>query len=433
MDRSHRFDRRDFLRTTAAAAFAAPLFVASRTLGADGGTAASNRITLGFIGVGKQSYGHLGAFSSRGDVQVLAVCDVQKAKRDAAERLVHDRYSHRPEFKESPRGLAVYTDFRELLARDDIDAVVIGTPDHWHAIPAIAAAKAGKDIYCEKPLSLTIKEARAMVEATRRYGRVFQTGSQQRSDHEFRFACEMVRSGRIGQLKSINVNVGGPSQDCYLPEEPIPAGVDWNLWLGPAPMRPYNSILCPPPSFTGFPNWRLYRDYSGGGMTDWGAHHFDIAQWGMGTDDTGPVEILPPNGKDVSLLTYRYANGVTVYHGGGGEGVVFHGTEGKIEVNRGHLETWPASLKEKPIGPDEVHLYVSPGHHNDWLRSIRTRQRPICDVEIGARSVTVCHLGNLAYWLKRPLKWDPVREEFVGDPEANRWLDRPKREPWTLT
>jgi len=168
-------------------------------------------------------------------------------------------------------------------------------------------------------------------------------------------------------------------------------------------------------------------------MTDWGAHHFDIAQWGMGADDTGPVEIIPPNGKDVPLLTYRYASGVTVYHGGGGNGVVFHGTEGKIEVNRGHLETWPSSLKDKPIGPNEVHLYVSPGHHDDWLRSIRTRQRPICDVEIGARSVSVCHLGNLAYWLKRPLKWDPAREEFVGDPEANRWLDRPRREPWTLT
>jgi hypothetical protein len=169
-------------------------------------------------------------------------------------------------------------------------------------------------------------------------------------------------------------------------------------------------------------------------MTDWGAHHFDIAQWGMGTDDTGPIEIIPPDGEDVPWLTYRYASGVTVTHGGpGGKGVVFNGTEGKIEVNRGHLRTWPDSLMNTPTLPDEVHLYNSPGHQEDWIRAIRTRQKPICDVEIGCRSVTVCHLGNLAYLLKRPLRWDPGKEEFVGDPEANRWLDRPKREPWTLS
>lgn len=239
------------------------------------------------------------------------------------------------------------------------------------------------DIYCEKPLSLTIREARAMVTATRRYGRVFQTGSQQRSSREFRFACEMVRSGRIGKLVTISVNVGGPSEDCYLPEEPVPAGVDWDLWLGPAPWRPYHSILCPPPSFTGFPYWRRYRDYSGGGMTDWGAHHFDIAQWGMGTDDSGPVEIIPPDGKDVKFLTYKYASGVTIQHNAGGNGVLFHGTEGKIEVNRGHLQTWPDNLMHKPTGPGEVHLYTSTDHRGNWLDCIRSRQRPICDVEIG--------------------------------------------------
>ncbi|NUQ64237.1 MAG: Gfo/Idh/MocA family oxidoreductase [Pirellulales bacterium] len=425
MNRYPHLTRRRFLKSVGGVAFAAPFLVASSSRGA-AESSPNERITLGFIGVGKQSYYHLSAMSARPDVQVLAICDVQETKRQAARQLVQERYG-------SAYPLGVYNDFRELLARDDIDAVVIGTPDHWHAIPAIEAAKAGKDIYCEKPLSLTVKEARAMVNAARRYGRVFQTGSQQRSDREFRFACEMVRSGRIGQLKSINVNVGGPSTDCYLPEEPVPEGVDWDLWLGPAPWRPYHSILCPPPSFTGYPLWRSYRDYSGGGMTDWGAHHFDIAQWGMGADDTGPVEIIPPDGKDVPLLTYKYANGVSVYHGGGGNGVVFHGAEGKIEVNRGHLETWPSNLKEKSIGPNEVHLYLSPGHHNDWLRAIRTRQKPICDVEIGARSVSVCHLGNLAYWLKRPLRWDPAKEEFVGDPEANRWLDRPRRDPWTLS
>jgi predicted dehydrogenase len=316
------------------------------------------------------------------------------------------------------------------LARQDIDAVMIGTPDHWHAIIAIEAAKAGKDIYCEKPMSLTIREARAMVNAVRRYGRVFQTGSQQRSSWQFRFACELVQSKRIGELKSIEVYVGGPSQDCYLPEEPVPKQIDWSMWLGPAPWRPYNSNIC---SLNDPASWRSYRDYSGGSMTDWGAHHFDIAQWGMGMDHSGPIEIIPPDGKQVKWLTYRYASGVMVTHGGpGGYGVIFNGTEGKIEVNRVYIRTWPDSIAQKPTGPNEVHLYRSPGHHNDWLRSIRTRQRPICDVEIGCRSVTVCHLGNLAYWLKRPLRWDPLKEEFVGDAEANRWLDRPKREPWTL-
>jgi predicted dehydrogenase len=422
--------RRRFL-VGAGAALAAPLVVRASALGADGAIAPSQRINLGFIGVGKQAYGHTCIFAGRPDVQIRAICDVQENKRQEARQAVERIYSGRNAAGANDLGL--YNDFRELLARRDLNAVVIGTPDHWHAIPAIEAAKAGLDIYCEKPLSLTIREARAMAGAVRRYGRVFQTGSQQRSSREFRFACEMVRSGRIGQLKTINANVGGPSEDCYLPEEPVPQGVDWDLWLGPAPWRPYNSILCPPPSFTGYPHWRSYRDYSGGGMTDWGAHHFDIAQWGMGADDTGPVEIIPPDGKDVKLLTYRYASGVELYHGGGGNGVVFHGTEGRIEVNRGHLQTWPASLMQKPIGPNEIRLYESPGHHEDWIRCIRTRQRPICDVEIGCRSVTVCHLGNLAYWLKRPLRWDPAKEEFVGDAEANRWLDRPKREPWTIS
>jgi len=368
---------------------------------------ANDRITTGIIGLGGPAGG------GAGGTQLLAVCDVREDKLRGYRRR---------------KDVAIYGDFRELLARDDIDAVLIGTPDHWHALPAIAAAKAGKDIYCEKPMSLTIREARAMVNAVRRYGRVFQTGSQQRSEcgGRFRFACEMVRSGRIGQLKSINVNVGGPSHDCYLPAQPTPKGVNWNMWLGPAPWRPFHRDI--------LHGWRSFRDYSGGQMTDWGAHHFDIAQWALDMDESGPVEIIPPDGKEVKRLTYIYANGVKVYHGGGGGGgVVFFGTEGKIAVSRGHLQTWPANILQKPTGPNEVHLYDSGGNHKaNWLRCVRTRQRPICDVEIGCRSVTVCHLGNIAYWLKRPLKWDPLEEEFVGDPEASRWLDRPKRTPWAL-
>ena len=379
---------------------AAPLFVRSSAFGAN------DRITTGIIGLGGPAGG------GAGGTQLLAVCDVRddKLARHALNL-----------------GVAKYRDFRELLARDDIDAVLIGTPDHWHAIPAIAAAKAGKDIYCEKPMSLTIREARAMVNAVRRYGVVFQTGSQQRSEYggKFRFACEMVRSGRIGDLKCIHVNVWGPSGPCTLPAQPVPKGVDWDRWLGPAPQRPFHMKI--------LRGWRSFRDYSGGGMTDWGAHHFDICQWALDADTSGPVEIIPPNGKDVKLLTFVYGSGVEVCHmGAQGAQIEFRGTKGRIMVDRGTLKTDPPHIKAKPIGPDEVHLYRSPGHKRNWVECIRTRQRPICDVEIGCRSVSVCHLGNIAYWLKRPLKWDPAREEIVGDPEAARWLDRPKRAPWRL-
>jgi predicted dehydrogenase len=267
-----------------------------------------------------------------------------------------------------------------------------------------------------------------MVEAARRYATVFQTGSQQRSSGKFRYACELVRSGRIGRLQTVNVNVGGASREKYLPEEPVPEGFDWNRWLGPAPWQPYNAERCSG-DFGG--GWRRIRDYSGGLMTDWGAHHFDIAQWGMGMDHSGPIEIIPPRASEHDALTYRYANGVTVYRGGA-NGILFTGTDGKVEVNRGHFQTWPDRIGTEPIGPNDVHLYESRDHGQDWLNCIRTRRRPICDVEVGCRSVTVCHLGNLAVWLDRPIRWDPDSEEIIGDVPASRWLDRPRRAPWRL-
>jgi predicted dehydrogenase len=291
----------------------------------------------------------------------------------------------------------------------------------------ILAAKARKDIYCEKPLSLTIAEARAMVKAVRKYDRVFQTGSMQRSSPEFRKACELVRNGRIGKVQQVLVDVGGPSKWCDLPEEPMEPGLQWDLWLGPAPVRPYNSVLSPRGVHKHFPNWRNYREYSGGMMTDWGAHHFDIAQWGLGMDHSGPVEIIPPEDpKAEKGLRYRYANGVEVIHGGGG-GVTFIGTDGQILVNRGRFKATPESIEDTPLGPNDLRLYASNDHLQDFLNCMRTRQRPICDVEIGCRSVTVCHLGNLAYWNHRRLTWDPAKERFIGDHEANKWLDRPDR------
>jgi predicted dehydrogenase len=424
-----RITRRGFVRGAAAAGLAAPWLLSGRGFGEE--TAPSERITLGFIGMGKMNQHHLNWFLGNRDTQVLAVCDVDTTRREHAQKTVEERYGQ--ENKDGAyEGCAAYVDFRELLSRQDIDAVVIATPDHWHAIPVIEACQAGKDVYCEKPLSLSIKEAHAMMQAVRKYDRVLQTGSQQRSDQEFRRACELVRNGRIGKIERVIVDVGGPSRWCDLPEEEMEPGLDWDRWLGAAPVRPYHSVLSPRGVHDHFPNWRNYREYSGGMMTDWGAHHFDIAQWGLGMDESGPVEIIPPEDPNAQKgVRYRYENGVEVIHGDGG-GVTFIGTEGQIVVNRGKLESTPESILEEPLSEDDERLPESPGHQRDWVNCIRSRERPICDVEIGARSVTVCHLGNLAYWHHRSLRWDPKNWRFVDDEEANGWLDVERRDPWQL-
>jgi predicted dehydrogenase len=422
--------RRDFVKG-AAAAVALPTIVTRSALGDDKKAAAGERLALGFIGVGTMNRGHLGHFLGTKEVQVVAVCDVDTTRRESAKKTVEERYA-KDQKNGKYQGCAAYNDFRELLGRKDIDAVVIATPDHWHALAVLEACKAGKDIYCEKPLSLTIHEAKAMLDAVRKYGRVFQTGSQQRSDKEFRLACELVRSGRIGKVKTVNVNVGGPSRWCDLPEEKMEPGLDWDRWLGPAPKRGYNAVLSPRGVHKHFPAWRDFREYSGGMMTDWGAHHFDIAQWGLDMDGSGPVEIIPPaDPKATKGVRYVYANGVEVVHDGGG-GVQFIGSDGEITVNRGHLSSKPEGIVKQPLGEKDVHLFKSPGHQRDWLNCVRSRKRPLCDVEIGARSVTVCHLGNLAYWNHRKLRWDPQAWRFVDDEEANKWLDRERRDPWQL-
>jgi predicted dehydrogenase len=419
-------NRRDFIRIASAAGIVTPLLIPSHVWGAK--TPPSDRLTMGFIGMGKQNRYLLGKFLHK-DIQVVAVCDVDTTRRESAKQIVEAAYAQQT--GTAYKGCAAYNDFRELLARKDIDAVSVATPDHWHAIIVVAAAKAKKDIYCEKPLSLTIPEARAMVKGVRKHKRVLQTGSMQRSSPEFYKACTLVRNGRIGQIKQVIVDVGTSSRWCDLPEESMEPGLDWNMWLGPAPLRGYNSILSPRGIPKEFPNWRSYREYSGGGMTDWGAHHFDIAQWGLGMDDSGPVTIIPP--EDPHAMTgvrFIYANGVEVLHGKSG-GVLFIGTEGQILVNRGKFKITPEGLDKDPIPENGVHLYQSTDHYQDFLDCVKTRKRPICDVEIGCRSVTVCHLGNMAYWYRRTLHWDPVKERFVGDAEANTWLDRKRREPWT--
>ncbi len=433
MMKEREISRRLFIKNvagTAAAAIAFPYIVPTSALGRAGNAAPSERITLGFIGAGKQSKHLMRSFLNSPGTHVLAVCDVDKLKLARGKKIVEDHYAGKS--GDSYKGCDTYGDFRELLARNDIDAVVISTPDHWHAVMVIQSAMAGKDIYCEKPLSQTIKEARAMVNAVRRYGRVFQTGSMQRSDWHFRLGCELVLNGYIGELKNVNVNVGGPPRDRPLPAEPIPDYLDWDMWLGPALSRPYNSELSPHLSWDGFPNWRSHSSFGGGGMTDWGAHHFDIAQWGMGMDESGPVEIIPPDGEDYKVLTYKYANSVTMTRSNRARGVLFTGTKGEVNTDRGYLQTKPESLKDRQIGPNEIHLYESRNHYVDWLDAIRKRSRPICDIEVGCRSVSVCHLGNIAYKLGRPLKWDPKNEVLIGDAGASRLLSRPMRSPWYL-
>jgi predicted dehydrogenase len=430
MTTTKHFNRRQFLKTTTTVAIAAPTILPWTLRAARKNP--SDRFTLGFVGLGKQNGNLLNGFIHNPETQVVAVCEVDTTRREHAKKVVEDFYA-KQSGRDSFKGCDAYNDFRELVARKDIDGVVVATPDHWHALIVIAAADAGKDIYCEKPLSLTIREAREMVKAVRRNQRVCQTGSMQRSSKEFRKACELVRNGRIGKVKTVIVGVGGPSKWCDLPEEPMEPGLDWNFWLGPAPMRPYNSILSPRGVHDFFPNWRRYREYSGGGMTDWGAHHFDIAQWGLGMDDSGPVEIIPPEDPKAGTgVRYLYANGVEMIHDSSKGGVTFIGTEGRIFVDRGKFHAEPESIAQEPLGDKAIRLYVSNNHLQDWLNCVRSRKRPICDVEIGCRSVTVCHLGNLAYWYHRRLRWDPKKERFIGDEEANTWLDRPKRAPWKI-
>jgi len=420
-------NRRGFLRMAGAAAVGFPYVVSSSSLGGAGSTAASERITLGFIGAGKQSKHLMRSFLNSRGTQVLAACDVDKLKLARGKKIVDDHYKGKGRSEQC----AAYGDYREIVGRDDIDAVVISTPDHWHGLTVIDSAKAGKDIYCEKPLCQTIKEARAMANAVRRYGRVFQVGSMQRSDWHFRLGCELVQNGYIGELKTVTVGVGGPANDDKLAAMAVPDYLDWEMWLGPALWRPYHSELSPHLSWDGFPHWRSHPSFGGGGMTDWGAHHFDIAQWGMGMDESGPVEIIPPDGKDIKVLTYKYASGVTMTRDSA-NGVLFTGTKGKVETNRGHLKTWPDELKNTKLGPNEKHLYESKNHYVDWLDAIRKRTKPICDIETGLRSVSVCHLGNIAYKLGRALKWDPEREEILGDADASKLLWRPMRAPWHL-
>jgi len=393
----------------------------------------SDVINMGIIGTGKQGKGLATSFIGTGEARMVAATEVYKAK--AAQFLERTKayYEKNTQFGQYS-DIALYTDFREMLSRKDIDAVIIATPDHLHAVQAVKSAEAGKDIYCEKPLALTVKEGRAMVNAARKYDRVFQTGSMQRSWPEFRQTAELVRNGYIGEIKHIKVNVGAPPVKYNLSAEPIPDGLNWDYWLGPNEPVAFNSELAPPLSKDVFPNWRLYKEFGGGMVTDWGAHMFDIVQWALDMDNSGPVELIPPNGKDVQFLTLRYANGITMTHEkwDWGNAIHFIGSTGEIKVQRRKIETTPTELATRVIGETEKHVYKSENHYKDFLSAMRTRTKPICDVEIGHRTASLCNIANIAYELKRPLQWNPAKEKFKKDKEANALLGRRMRPEWAV-
>ncbi len=428
-------------------AVAGPLVVPASALGANGAAPPSRRIGLGFIGLGAMGSGHLRCCTAYPDVQIPAVCDVDRWRRERAKATVEEAYTAR----QAAAKCDVYNDLRELLARPDIDAVVIATGDRWHGLATVMAAQAGKDVYCEKPISLTIAEAQAMVGAVRRYDRVSQIGLQQRSTPEFIRACQLVRAGALGTMRVVYVNMAGTCDDVSLPAEPVPEGLDWDLWLGPAPWRPYNRRFHPYGQWHGVVPWHFCRDFGGGNLTSNTVHAFDIVQWGLGMDASGPVEITAPETGRVPLLTYHYANGVLcqVVNGrlpqprpfalkGWDErtpvqnfGAVFVGDAGWIHVGReGYIQSHPAEIVRQPR--PEADARPVNNHHQDWFDCIRSRRLTACDVAVGARSTTVSHLGCIAHWLARPLRWDPAKEEFVGDPDANRLRSRPMRQPWQV-
>jgi predicted dehydrogenase len=402
----HRPTRREFLKT-ASAALAVPYVITSNALGADEVPPASERIVMGGIGIGNMGGGDQGAFLGRPDVQYVAVCDVRKGVRDQAKAKVDERYKN--------TDCQACNDFRELLARTDIDAVHVATPDHWHAIMVIEACRHGKDVYCQKPETLTLREGALMVEAARRYARVVSGGSQ-RVLEDYRGVVDKCWGGELGPIKSINVNVGPLSQACNLPPEEVPPDMDWNLWLGPAPWAPYSKGRCDGNFGTGGGSWRSYIDYSGGGMTDWGAHHFGGATFAVDVRELQPEEVTYNDENGRKYLTYRYPNGLLIYHN-------------RPDTGNLQVEGTPGEKRE----PKPVPSYKGTGGiYGDFIECVKTRERPFRDIELAVNTVAVCHLGILAYRLQRSLKWDAAKQEFPGDDEANRFLDRARREPWQL-
>ena len=406
MASSRSTSRREFLKT-ASATVAVPYIITSAALGKGDVPPASERIVMAGIGIGNMGTGDQGAFLGRPDVQYVGVCDVRRGMREAAKGRADEHYKN--------KDCKAYNDFREILARTDIDAVHVATPDHWHAIMVIEACRHGKDVYCQKPETRTLREGPLMIEAARRYGRVVSGGSQ-RVLEDYRNIVDKCWSGELGSIKSINVNVGPLSQPCNLPAEATPDDMDWDMWLGPAPWAPYNSKRCDGNFGTNGNSWRSYIDYSGGGMTDWGAHHFGGATFAVDVREMQPTEVDYHDDKDGRFVSLKYPNGIVITHN---------------RPQRENLQVDGTPGEQRASKP--VPSYKGQGGiYGDFIHCVKTREKPFRDIELAVNTIAVSHLGIIAYTLRRSLKWDPVKQEFPGDAEANRFLDRARREPWQL-
>jgi predicted dehydrogenase len=434
MQRGKRITRRNFLKkvtSAAAGTIGFPYIVGSLALGQ---VAASKRIVMGFVGVGGRGGALLTNFMELSDAQVVAVCDVKRQNRDGAREAVDKRYGKKV--------CTAYNDFRELCTRNDIDAVVVASTDHWHVLHALEAVRSGKDVYCEKPLGMSVEQGQVLRKEVNRYGRVFQFGTQERSSRNSRFACEMVRSGRVGKIHTIKVGTRYSIASENDPPMPVPDWLDYDMWLGPAPWAPYTA------NRVNNSHWFHISDYALGFLAGCGIHTIDLATWGNGTDLTGPVEAegtaeFPRDGLCDCATSWevnlKFANGVMMNFTDGEKnplGVRFEGTDGWVFVKEEHLggtvDANPKELLRKEIGPDEVHLPISNHHQQNFLDCVKTRSRTVAPVEVAVRSDTLCQLSDIATRLGRKLMWDPEKEGFIGDAEANRLLKRPMRSPWRL-
>jgi len=418
--------RRDFLKTGAmlgASIVGAPMILRAETLGLNGRVGPNSRINMGFIGMGQMMFARIGV-SLQKEVQPRFVCDVKPEALAKGSKWMVDR-----DFKD----VVATPDFEDIVNNSDIDAVVVVTPDHWHAAIALAAMRTGKDVFVEKPMTLTIEEGKAMVEAQERYHSIVQVGSQQRSDRAFRKAAEIVSNGWIGEIKEVYVGLGTFGQPALGPIQPVPEGFNYDKWLGPTPYEPYtpNRVLG---SYGG--GWRNYWEYGSRKNGDWGAHHFDIGQWALGRDNSGPTLFTPKGFEGTKYATYEYDDGVKVlrdHPDNKGHMIRFIGTEGEVRVSRGgRIETTPSVLANRPLSSSDVQLYRSSDHLRNWVEGILTRKKTICHAGIGHRTATICQLSGIAERLGRPIKWDPKAEQIVGDADAKRWQDRPRRAGYEL-
>ena len=429
--------RRDLL--TKSALFGVPLILPSGLRAAE----ANGKINLGVIGLGRRSFPLLPQFLRESEVKVVAVCDVDTTRREHGKKTVDNFYKS--------KDCRAYKDFRKITTDPAIDAVLIMTPDHWHTLQILSAIENGKDVYAEKPLTHNIRESVLLMEAVKKSGRIVQTGSQQRSSPEFRVACELARNGVLGKIDHGFVNFGGPGKMCDLPGEEMEPGLDWDFWTGPAPMRPYNSVLAPRGVHKFFPKWRNYYEYAGGQVNDWGAHHMDIVQWALGKDESGPTGALKPAKEGDEKGAAILYDEIKITHGQG-IGVHLIGSEGEVEVARGgfrlrmkgkevassltkgaKLGAQLAKAEEAYLQDAKVKLTRSPGHVRNFLDSVKSRQQPIASAFVGARSINVCHLMNLAYRYHTNINWNPVECAFAkGSEHPEKWLTRDYRGEWKV-